>query len=171
MTELECEMSREQAKEQIARYEERFAMSSEELLAMVKLGTVPDSFEVMDWRALLWAVARDDGEWTGHEADAELRAIHARAQDAREKPTRAEFRMRYILEEIEGLLQLTKASPAKVLEVVKQRVEWGLRPWSDGEILAKWDDAEISEGVAYKMLGVTRFEARAMLEERIIDRT
>lgn len=61
MTDFEREMSREECQEQIARYEERFAMTSEELLEKVKLGTAPDSFEVMDWRALLWAAARDDG--------------------------------------------------------------------------------------------------------------
>ena len=43
----------EEMKAQIARYEKDFGMSSEEFLQQMKNGTAPDTFEAMDWMALL----------------------------------------------------------------------------------------------------------------------
>ena len=47
------EMTREDIQEQIAVYEQMFGMSSEELLQSVHDGTVPDTFEINVWMALL----------------------------------------------------------------------------------------------------------------------
>lgn len=85
-------------------------------------------------------------------------------------------RMRYALDDI--MQQATMAlryggseAHVKALDNIKALVDRGTTYLSDGFILREWDDAEISEGIAHKMLGVTRLEARAMLDERRIDRT
>ena len=46
-------MSQDEIERQLAHYEQVFGMSSEEFLKRKRDGTVPDTFETMDWMILL----------------------------------------------------------------------------------------------------------------------
>lgn len=53
----------------------------------------------------------------------------------------------------------------QLLKVIDMRIDRALRPRPDDAILQDWDAGETSEEWAYKELGVTRLEARAMLND------
>lgn len=59
----------------------------------------------------------------------------------------------------------TSEAARLLLTIIDTRVSRALRPRSDDVILQDWDAGETSEEWAYKELGVTRLEARAMLEK------
>ena len=51
-------LSEEEIQAQIAEYEEKFGMSSQEFLQQMQDGTAPDTFETMYWMGLLRHLSR-----------------------------------------------------------------------------------------------------------------
>jgi hypothetical protein len=77
-------------------------------------------------------------------------------------------RIEYALAEIGRLATMgAKCSPEMqraVLANVAARMQEALNPRPDEPILREWHKGEIGEGLAHQWLGVTRVEARLMLE-------